>query len=71
MSTINLKPALGRACPFPENPGELLPSEGAEVPRNTYWLRRVQDGDALEHKVTDGDAIEQKVVKAKKGGEEQ
>lgn len=61
MITMNLKPAPGRACPIPEKPGELLPAEGAEVPRNAYWVRRVQDGDALE----------QKVSKPKKGSEEQ
>jgi hypothetical protein len=25
-----------------------LPSEGAEKPRDTYWLRRLADGDVVE-----------------------
>lgn len=50
MKTMTLKPAPGRVCPMPEKGGELLPAEGATVPRNAYWQRRVLDGDALEQK---------------------
>lgn len=53
MTTMNLKPAAGRACPMPEKPIELLPDGGATVPRNAYWVRRVLDGDAYEQKATD------------------
>lgn len=28
--------------------GAVLPAEGAEVPLNTYWLRRLGDGDVRE-----------------------
>lgn len=52
MKTINLKPALGRACPMPHNPRELLPAAGAPVPRNAYWERRISDGDAVEQKAS-------------------
>lgn len=45
---IHLWPAPGRSCPMPENGGALLPAEGAKVPRNAYWQRRINDGDALE-----------------------
>ncbi len=27
-----------------------LPPEGAEVPKDTYWLRRLQDGDVSDVK---------------------
>lgn len=27
-----------------------LPAEGAAVPRSTYWLRRLADGDVVEAK---------------------
>jgi len=25
--------------------GDLLPEKGREVPKNQYWLRRINDGD--------------------------
>ncbi|WP_371864260.1 DUF2635 domain-containing protein [Pseudomonas sp. Irchel 3E13] len=46
--TIHLWPAPGRACPMPEKGGELLPAEGAPVPLNAYWQRRINDGDAVK-----------------------
>ncbi|MCE1119109.1 DUF2635 domain-containing protein [Pseudomonas sp. NMI795_08] len=52
MNTIHLKPAPGRDCPMPSQPGQYLPAEGAAVPRDAYWERRVIDGDALEQKVS-------------------
>ncbi|MFG0272683.1 DUF2635 domain-containing protein [Pseudomonas sp. zjy_14] len=61
MKTMTLKPAPGRACPMPEKGGELLPAEGAPVPRNAYWQRRVLDGDAI--------VVEQKA--STKGGKAQ
>ncbi|MDR2309294.1 MAG: DUF2635 domain-containing protein [Paucimonas sp.] len=50
MNTIHLKPAPGRDCPLPDQPGKYLPAEGATVPRDAYWERRIIDGDALEQK---------------------
>ncbi|MDU9391542.1 DUF2635 domain-containing protein [Pseudomonas sp. zfem002] len=47
MTTVHLWPAPGRACPMPEKGGELLPAEGAAVPLNAYWQRRINDGDAV------------------------
>lgn len=47
MSLIHLKPGPGRACPMPEKGGELLPDEGAKVPHNAWWQRRLADGDAV------------------------
>jgi hypothetical protein len=52
MNTIHLKPAPGRDCPMPSQPGQYLPAEGAAVPRDAYWERRVIDGDALEQKAS-------------------
>ena len=52
MNSIYLKPAPGRDCPMPGQPGKYLPAEGAAVPRDAYWERRITDGDALEQKTT-------------------
>ncbi|AUY37138.1 DUF2635 domain-containing protein [Pseudomonas sp. PONIH3] len=49
---MHLKPAPGRDCPLPDQPGKYLPAEGAAVPRDAYWERRILDGDALEQKTT-------------------
>jgi hypothetical protein len=38
-----VKPKTGSA--FAARPGEALPKEGAEVPDNTFWRRRLKDGD--------------------------
>ena len=47
MKTMRVKPVAGRACPMPERGGELLPDAGAAVPRDAYWQRRLDDGDAV------------------------
>ncbi|ATR83061.1 DUF2635 domain-containing protein [Pseudomonas sp. FFUP_PS_473] len=50
MTQIYLKPVAGRDNPMPEKGGELLPEEGAYVPRNAYWVRRLNAGDVVEAK---------------------
>lgn len=45
--TLNLKPREGVQVRDPRN-AEPLPKEGARVPRNAYWLRRLRDGDVTE-----------------------
>jgi hypothetical protein len=42
---IEVRPAQGRRVRDPE--GGVLPPEGARVPENTFWLRRIQDGDVV------------------------
>lgn len=42
-----VKPVDGRQVPDPER-GGLVPTEGAEVPRSQYWIRRLADGDVIE-----------------------
>ena len=37
---------------------EPLPPGGAEVPRSTYWLRRLRDGDVTEGKAPKSKAKE-------------
>lgn len=37
---------------MPSQPGQYLPAEGAAVPRDAYWERRIIAGDALEQKTT-------------------
>lgn len=47
MMTMRVVPAPGRAVPDPEL-GGLLADEGREVPRNQYWMRRLEDGDVVK-----------------------
>ncbi len=35
---------------YPDKPHTTLPDEGAEVPRSTYWLRRLADGSVVAAK---------------------
>lgn len=42
-----VKPVAGRLVPDPERGGD-LPPDGANVPDNQYWLRRINDGDVVE-----------------------
>lgn len=44
MDTLYLVPKTGFVIRDPDN-GTALPPEGAEKPRTSYWLRRLQDGD--------------------------
>lgn len=44
MNRMTVKPAKGRAVPDPET-GLLLPAQGRDVPDDTYWRRRLADGD--------------------------
>ncbi|HGY5200608.1 TPA: DUF2635 domain-containing protein [Raoultella ornithinolytica] len=39
---VKPKDGLSVRCPVR---GEALPTEGAEVPDNTFWRRRLKDGD--------------------------
>lgn len=40
-------PAKGRKVPDPLR-GDLLPEKGRNVEKNSYWLRRLKDGDVQE-----------------------
>lgn len=42
-----------------------LPAEGREVPLDTYWFRRLQDGDVVEEQPP----VEQEARRARKGEE--
>ena len=42
-----VKPPAGRMVRRPD-PRALLPAEGAEVPRDGFWLRRLRDRDVTE-----------------------
>ena len=44
MSRMTVYPAAGRVVPDPEAGGTLA-AVGRDVPRDTYWLRRLRDGD--------------------------
>lgn len=47
--TVFVRPAAGRVVRDPVT-REALPEGGLEVPRNSYWLRRLRDGDVIEGK---------------------
>ena len=47
MSTMIVKPAKGLRVPNPAT-GQPLPEEGAEVPRDQYWTRRILDLEVIE-----------------------
>lgn len=48
MSRLYVKPAPDRAVPVPEKGGKLLGEQGEWVPRNPYWVRRLNDKDVIE-----------------------
>ena len=47
MDLMHVKPVPGRRCKDP-NTCELLPEGGRNVPRNSYWLKRIERGDCVE-----------------------
>lgn len=49
MIKVFLKPASGRVVPYPER-GRNLREDGEEVAINTYWQRRLNDGDVIKTK---------------------
>ncbi|CFR03610.1 DUF2635 domain-containing protein [Yersinia kristensenii] len=42
-----VKPTAGRAVRDPVK-GTFLPESGTEVPDNSFWHRRIQDGDVVQ-----------------------
>lgn len=44
---IYVKPADGLKVRRPEKNHEHLPPEGDYVPKNAYWMRRLNDGDVI------------------------
>jgi len=46
MEKIFVKPVEGKRCKDPRS-NLVLPERGKHVPKNSYWLRRVSDGDCL------------------------
>lgn len=47
MATIYFIPTPGLLVRDPTT-GQVVPPQGAEKPRNTFWLRRIKDGDGSE-----------------------
>jgi hypothetical protein len=43
-----LKPADGVTVLFPNSPHRPLSTDGEEVEVNSYWIRRMNDGDVTE-----------------------
>lgn len=48
--TIKVVPADGRRVRYPD--GRELPDKGDTVPRDSYWLRKIADGDVTEEAAT-------------------
>lgn len=44
---IYVKPATGLKVRRPEKNHAHLPAEGDFVPKNAYWVRRLNDGDVI------------------------
>lgn len=44
---VHVKPGEGRQVRMPDRGFALLPPEGLEVTRNTYWSRRIAVGDVV------------------------
>lgn len=49
MEKIHIKPQKDLVVIDPDT-GDPLPQSGKEVRRNSYWLRRLKDGDVLQLK---------------------
>lgn len=46
MKTFTIKPRAGLVIPDPVT-GKALAEEGEEKSRNSYWIRRLNDGDVV------------------------
>lgn len=46
--TIHVIPEKGLKVRMPDKPNEFLPAKGKSVPKNSYWLRRIQDGSVTD-----------------------
>ena len=45
---LRLKPAsIGLKIPHPESPKRYLAEKGENIRMNSYWIRRVNDGEAI------------------------
>jgi hypothetical protein len=47
MGKMFVKPAPGLKVRLPDNPRAFLPDEGAEVERDSFWMRRLFDADVV------------------------
>jgi hypothetical protein len=47
-TTMHVKPAREGLIVLEPSTKQALPPEGKEVPRTTYWLRRLRSGDVVE-----------------------
>ncbi len=47
MEKMFVKPAPGLNVRLPDNPRAFLPDDGAEVERNSFWMRRLSEGDVV------------------------
>lgn len=47
MGKMFVKPAPGLKVRLPDNPRAFLPEDGADVERDSFWMRRLFDGDVV------------------------
>lgn len=57
-TTMFVRPADGLNIRDPET-GNYLPKTGQIVPRSSFWLRRLKDGDVVESTAPSASAAEQ------------
>lgn len=69
MSRMTVYPAAGRVVPDPEAGGTLA-AEGRDVPRDTYWLRRLRDGDVTTDAPKKAKAAPKTLASATPGSDE-
>lgn len=48
MTRMFVKPKPGLKVREPNPPYAHIPEEGKEVPADSYWMRRVRDGDVIQ-----------------------
>lgn len=46
MTTLKIKPTAGMIARDPQTL-QVLAEQGEEKPRNSYWLKRLKDGDVI------------------------
>lgn len=57
---IFLKPATGLRIRMPDKPNRFLSSDGEEVQRSSFWLRRIKDGSVVKNHLPESKSKKEK-----------
>ncbi len=44
-----VKPKAGIKIRFPDRPSRILPEEGADVPKTSFWMRRLKEESIIKN----------------------